>query len=322
VYEYLRDTTYGQIDVGDSEIKGWFTMAMTHAIKEGDERPSRAAIIQSCIAATAGTVDVTKYDRVLAFTNARLNEGNDGQNRVLASTADWSMNVAFMSHEMLHCYGQRPHANDTSPRVVQDWAGPGVYWDPYDVMGITGGPTRHIQTKLISSVSPDNSIGGPELNGRYKSDGGYLPFQRVALHEIDTQAQSFKIRLAALNRPEVDAPLLARVSQRLPSGDVKHLAIELRQPVGWDRAIDAPMVLLREVRWEDLDGKSYWVTYLQTNPVTMAGGAWPAWPGDAAAWVQYFVAGESVIWNYLRVTVLSIDPVRGIAEVEISVAVA
>jgi len=89
--------------------------------------------------------------------------------------------------------------------------------------------------------------GGPGLNARELEKLGAIAFTRIWTAPSVPFSQT--VTLAALNRPDIDAPLMARFNAAAGTGTGENTyVVEYREPTNWDRGFPGPMVLIYEVR--------------------------------------------------------------------------
>jgi hypothetical protein len=276
MYDYLRDISYGTIDLTGTQVRGWYTMSHTLAQDRAlGDSSARAERINRCVRA-ATDVNVNDYHNVVVVTNALSDSGSDGR-RALLDPGAW--NVTFAGHEMLHGYGL-PHSfgspdSPTDPDIV--------YGDAWDIMSAM---------LVYSYEGPVFSVSGPELNTHYKQRLGWWNANRVVSFTAGAR-RSTTVTLAAVNKPEANGSLMARVN--LPGWfPPYHYTVEFRSKSGWDAAIPADAVTVHRIQ--------------NDQTTLMRQGQGPD-----------FTAGESFqdIGNGIRVTVNSINAAAGTATVTI-----
>jgi hypothetical protein len=124
------------------------------------------------------------------------------------------------------------------------------YGDPYDVMSDDG----------TYSISTPYGQGSPEMNVMNKEWVGFLPASRIQTLTADgKKLRTTYINIAAINRPEVNAPLSVKIYY--PSTVGSYFTVEFREPTGWDAGMPNSGVLIHDYRV----GKSL----LKTNPVQL-----------------------------------------------------
>ena len=150
---------------------------------------------------------------------------------------DYGIDLTFTAHETGHGYG-----------LEHSWAAnpDREYGDPWDIMSAMA---------VRGFADPPFGGAGPRLNAPKLHKMGWLPDNRVTTfdpaHAIIIGG--ITVRLAALERPEVDGSLMARVL----TGD-RVFTVEYRQPLAWDRGIGGDMVLIHELRSHYTVGQNNW----------------------------------------------------------------
>lgn len=230
MYDYLRDISYGTIDLTGTQVRGWYTMSHTLAQDRAlGDSSARAERINRCVRA-ATDVNVNDYHNVVVLTNALSDSGSDGR-RALLDPGAW--NVTFAGHEMLHGYGL-PHSfgspdSPSDPDIV--------YGDAWDIMSAM---------IVYAYEGPTFSVSGPELNTHYKQRLGWWNANRVVSFTAGAR-RSTTVTLAAVNKPAANGSLMARVN--LPGWfPPYHYTIELRSKSGWDAAIPADAVMVHRIQ--------------------------------------------------------------------------
>jgi len=140
-----------------------------------------------------------------------------------------TLNITFIAHESGHALGLQ-HSWSAHPDVE--------YGDPWDIMSAFS-----VQSSPSGRYSPI----GPGLNAPTLNRLGWLGEDRVLTH---TPGHGFQfpatrqIQLAALNRPEINLPLMIRVLT--PD---RIYTVEFRQQAGWDHGMQQPdAVFIHELR--------------------------------------------------------------------------
>jgi hypothetical protein len=145
-----------------------------------------------------------------------------------------NLNVSFAAHEMAHCYGLL-HAHCAGK--------PDDYCCPWDVMGTGVAAYRpKFDGPLTLALATDSFAPlGPGLCAPQLLRFGWLPDDRIKTVMSSTSGET--ITLAALNRPDLKNPLMAKIvaSDRM-------VTAEFRQRRKWDRGLPRDAVVIHEVR--------------------------------------------------------------------------
>lgn len=298
LYDYFRDTTYGGVLLTHATMPwSWYTMPISHSEAQAKYKeyaakvPSesyRGRLIQHCVdAARAQGVYVPAGARAAVFVNVPIDIGSDGSNTLADDALPFSYDHAFMTHEMGHGYGL-PHAMGDATSDPYCSGPSGEYCDPWDTMG--DGYTYPTYATYGRTA--------PGFNALALSKLGVLPAHRITSLPSPATSQLTTVTLAALNRPEVNAPLEVRIGiPGLPIAS-RYLSVELRQKASWDRNIPQNAVLIREVRE---DGRGYLLTG-GAGPQRLAGGGYAGTHGG----------------RWISVVVRSIDEASSTATLEIT----
>jgi Lamin Tail Domain len=170
--------------------------------------------------------------------NADADHGATGGLGVLAYREGRPFEPTFMLHEMghvmnlAHSFGEQP-----DPCASGDER-PGAYCDVFDLMSAMNVRTfRDSQGRRC----------GPGLAAPNLQRLGWLHRSRVV---SGWPARGHTVTLAALNRPDVDAPLALQLGGWPFRAD--YVYVEFRQATRWDRGIRGDVVLLHTVRGDGL----------------------------------------------------------------------
>jgi len=146
--------------------------------------------------------------------------------------------VTYGAHESGHGYGFGHSWKAGNPDIE--------YGDAWDVMSAMG-----VATFDNGPLAP----AGPGLNAPTLHKFGWLPDDRVLTHHPTSGPLTGDriVRIAALNRPEVNLPLMARVVTL-----DRIYTVELRQRTGWDRGITRDAVLIHELRSHYSLAQQHW----------------------------------------------------------------
>jgi len=259
--------TYGAYDMNGNFVDDtWYQMSDT-AQQARDRNDSRWQKVQTCLAASGRSRN--GYVGVIAVVNAAIDSGNQGD--VLLDTWDQAQTTSWFAHETLHTFG-RPESADDSTRKVADWAGPGVYFDMWDIMSANN---------IWTFLDWRNLRNGPEANSINKRELNLVPEHRKQiLIEDPSRWITTTAQVAAINHPEANAPLFVEI--RKANGDI--FTVEYRMKDRLDAGIPRTTVLVHKRAadgssllmtageasgWnpERLPGNSYWVSGLGTVTV-------------------------------------------------------
>ncbi|MEZ4363441.1 MAG: FG-GAP-like repeat-containing protein [Kofleriaceae bacterium] len=272
---YWMDASYGAWDAYGSTVKDtWYGMSVTNATWTNTlSRWDRAG---ACINAYGGST--AGFVNTISLVNGEGDAGNAG-GRVLMTPN--SSNSTFLAHETGHTFGYE-HSWDDSGRQAATWSGPGEYWDHWDIMSAMN---------VYGFTSPLGVSAGPGLNAPYANKMSFIPAHRRVQLNQGTTAQSTRLNLAAVGRPEANGSLYVRIG----ANNADHYTLEFRMKSAWDQGIPRDTVLLHRV----LNGRSYLIT----------GGGVERLPGSSAwfwggtRWVSVVVNGFSTARSTADVTI-------------------
>lgn len=137
------------------------------------------------------------------------------------------------------------------------------------------------------TFSGTHGVSGPGLDAPYLDNMGWIPSTRV--WSPGASERSATITLAALNHPEANGYLTARIPQ-----GTKTYYLEYRKKHGWDRGIPRAAVLAHEVRDDKL-------SHILSTP---AG--------------QELLPGRQAIIHDMGVKVLGLDVAASTATIQVS----
>jgi hypothetical protein len=273
--DFLRLITYGKIDFDIELPAGWSTTSVATTQFKGP--PSRFPAISSCArnyghgitaASFKGANYVgPKYRGILALWNKQLDYGNDGGNLTDLNSAGANMQIS--GHENLHAYGLAHGHSDFMTDFCRYSGFSNIeYCDIWDPMGASQVFGTRISTYneaaynpgIAASVLPGGgkalSISdGTEINGPHRLELNAIPSNRIVTLTPGRRRenlQTVRLRLAAIEKPEANGPLLLKIlycdGTGIPCGDPNHFyTVEFRQASGWDIKLPEPMVLIHEV---------------------------------------------------------------------------
>jgi hypothetical protein len=274
----FEDMSHGKIDVGDSQVFGWYRLAHDRALYVGNTYPqpagkyNRDGLLQLARdAATAAGVNLAAFDGVVvsAFGSTDLCGWIGG----MAALCDQnSLQPSLLGQEMGHGYGLDHARVDGS---TADYA------DPWDVMSTAVWPTM--------APNAAYTLVGPGLNAWNMRSRGWLNEQRVWSGDSKGY-ENVAITLRPLHDRRLAGYLAAEVGPYL---------VEFRVRTRWDAAIPRSAVLVH--RFED--NRSYLMPAV--------GGGQDLVKGDRFEHgSEGFVAAD-----YYRVSVLAIDETGGNATI-------
>lgn len=162
------------------------------------------------------------------------------------------LNATFNAHETGHCYGLA-HSWSANPDVE--------YGDPWDIMS-----AMRVRAYDNKSYAP----AGPGLNAPTLYKLGWLTENRVFTFRVPAGPVigGQTINLVALNRPEINGYLMARILT--PNHTY---TVEFRQATGWDSGIGRDGVLVHELRSNYTTGQNNWRWCDKCQGLTYAGSA-------------------------------------------------
>ena len=224
--EYYREMTYGSYDLTGNVVDDtWYQMTDTaQDARNITGSSARWERIQRCFNTTgrsrAGFVGVA------AVVNAAVDSGNQGD--VLLDTWDQAQNTSWFAHETLHTFGL-PDSKDDSTR-----RGDGSYEDPWDIMSANN---------IFTFLDWRNLRNGPEASAVNKRTLNLVPEHRKQiLIEDPSRWITTTAQVAAINRPEANAPLFIEI--RKSDGNI--FTIEYRRKDRLDAGIPRATVMVHK----------------------------------------------------------------------------
>jgi len=232
VPEYFREISYGSWDLsGNRVVDTWYELSDT--AQDSINIPGNSARfqrVQRCLRASGQSRD--GYRGVVAVVNAAVDSGSQGGD-VLMDTWDQAQTTSWFAHEMLHTFGLADSADDSTRRNA-DWAGEGYYFDSWDIMSANN---------IFTYIDWRNLRNGPEANALNKRQLNLVPEHRKQILVEDTSKWlTTTVQVAALNRPEANAPLFVEI--RKASGAV--FTIEYRINDRLDTGIPQTTVMVHK----------------------------------------------------------------------------
>jgi hypothetical protein len=222
VVDWFDANTHGSVDVGNSEVFGWFDLeeSSTEYNQQRANGAPRGRIIDLGRAAAAkANVDLSAFQNVVVVTNVEVDlfgsTGGVAATAVISGKPRSEVQVApaVLCQEMIHGLGASEHSRRAGSDVD--------YRDPWDVMSMfaayTGG----------HPVETDLPI-GPGLNAAYMDRAGWLDLSRV-------QTSAATVTLRPLHRRDLPGHLAALVNGWY---------VEYRPGVGWDSGFGGSRVFV------------------------------------------------------------------------------
>lgn len=287
--DYFDAISHGQLDIGGSEVFGWFTIDKNRAEYLGLE--SRGDILGWArqAAASAG-VDLSPFFSIVVVMNVPtdLFGGPDGvccDDGRLPDNGMSGLSPSFLGQEMLHGYNL-DHARTNGSE--ED------YTDRYDIMS-TAAADMAPHPIFVERDMRGNPVFlmGPGLNAASMDALGWLDRGRV--WASGARRLTAEIRLRPLHRRDLPGYLAARI------GDVY---LEYREPRVWDGGLSEAVVLAHRFQ----DGHSYLAQGRSGGVALRAGDAY----GDAPPAVNHvqFASLE-------RVEILTVDSEGQFADIRV-----
>ena len=257
LFSYFDAASFHTVDVSNTEVYGWFPMAVKTAeiapsVRNNGTSPNRSQTVTDCenvalvdIMTTGITADSAKYAGVITVINVPVDSGQADQHSVVAST-QLDNEMGFMAHEMLHVLGLSNHSWRTSPDTSADhfWnhGGDVEYNDCWDIMS-------YRTCDYVFSTS--RGIQGPELEEAYRRILNWLPAGRLKQFSLYPPGTN-SVTLAPVSDPTKPGFLLAQIEVE----NQGYYVVEYGENTGFDKAIPYNAVVIRELR---NDGITYLV---------------------------------------------------------------
>jgi hypothetical protein len=248
--DFIQSTTYGKYGFTGTVVD-WHPISKRYADVGTLKRPNNG--IMDCIYESQNLIDYRDHDNILVVMNKPTDNSDitmGGFTMTLnGATRAWGIDstvpgggysISYNGQEMMHAWLAMPHAHDAT--------GASDYGDPFDTMSC-------FNCKPAND-DPNYSGTGPNINAGTRLWRGWTPPRRVATYAGATLTTD----LAAIDHPEVDAPLVLKVP--LPNG--QFYTVELRRTTD-GKGIDRGLLAAREIdpvliHKVSADGQ----TYLQT----------------------------------------------------------
>jgi WD40 repeat protein len=236
-FDYIREVTYGKLDMTGSKVFGWFLMRQhnTSELPTLKYPAGRSKLHDWGVeVARAHGIDLRPFHGVLVVFNHPTDSGSCGGHRLVFGNKDRDWNPAGNVHELGHGF-DLGHSWRARPDAV--------YGDRWDIMS-----AMRVFTFKDSQGHPN----GPGMNAWNLRKLGCIPNSRV--FNMSGNSGTRTVTLAALNRPDAKGYLMASIRQAGGSRSEPTYLIEFRQKQAWDAGIPRDTVLVHEVR---ANGTSY-----------------------------------------------------------------
>ncbi|WP_327092194.1 hypothetical protein OIE66_16600 [Nonomuraea sp. NBC_01738] len=234
VYDFIEQQSRGRATTAGSVVKGWYTMPYTW---QQSKDASRFERIDQCVRTVkaAGYTPPADHRVAVMLNDGNIDSGGDGFQRVVLDANGWRSGLA--AHELMHAHGLSDgSSNDLSYRN-SDWAAPGQYDDPWDIMSADAHYAATWTEKFGKGM-----IG---LNGPRLDEVGWLPQSRATTVGQDGRTSATH-QLAPLERQDLPGLLMLRIP--FDAHDLNHYyTVEFRKKTGMSAGIPRDTVLIHEV---------------------------------------------------------------------------
>ena len=302
INDYFHDTSYGNMNIDGSQVFGWLDLPYTLA-QDKARVGGRYARITAAIEAVKNSIDFRPFYGICIMLNATVDSGGiqgpalldlNGTTKryglVVLDNLAWGNTWA--AQEMAHGFSL-DHSWSADPDTV--------YGNPFDVM-----------SAFTNNFGfPDQRFGtdGPGFNAPNLDLMGWLPdsrvftFQRSVSHHGAgipySSTQTVTISLTALNHPENNAYLDAKIAATTLKAGSFVYNIEHRVSDGWDAGLGVNAgIVITQVRADD---NNYLVAPIFTR--------------------NHLDPGERFIDTENNITVLFVSKSNNVATVEITAPV-
>jgi hypothetical protein len=221
--DFFLDVSHGKVDVGGSEVFGWYTLGYSRADFAGNVgmapkgKLNREGLMAVCKqAALDAGVRLDLFAGVVVAMNGPVE--TFGVREAMEAMCDGgSLKPSLLGQEMGHGYGLEHSRRDGSEEE---------YEDPWDVMSTV---------KAAMAPSAEYEDIGPGLNAANMRHVDWLDESRVWKHGA---AFDETVELRPLHRPDLDGYLAAELGEFL---------VEFRAQERWDAEIRRPCVLVHRL---------------------------------------------------------------------------
>jgi hypothetical protein len=234
MYDYMRDISYGTLDIGSSEVDGVYVEPINSATDNGGS----ASQLQNCVNASG---IATTGHKVLSASTVQNGTQNIGVGSgVKVDTC--GMFPGVLGQEVLHSYGVWHAFNTNRDGTLPSCGGsPGEYCDPWDVMSAKSSYMYSNSRFPGCGTGFGNPGSGPNVNMAYKDVSGWIPNARKWAVNSGSGNQSSPVTIASSGHPEANGALMAKINLPTPG---TFFAVEYRTRDGWDQAIPRPAVFV------------------------------------------------------------------------------
>jgi len=254
-FDYWLNVSDASIDLTGSKVFGWFKMPRFTGDVAGLTFPQdRETLVSWGVeSAKANGVDLSPFFGVIVILNSPTDHGAAGERRVVLAYGPDDWEPTFVLHEMGHLLGL-DHSWSADPDTV--------YGDSWDLMSAMR--VWKFAGNFDRRAADPAPLSGPGLNAHNLERLGSLPSDRV--WEAPGQGGTQIVPLAALNHPEADGFLVARIPATNHPPRTAY-TFEFRRKDEWDRGIPKDTVLAHEIR---TNGFSYLLS-TATGPELQSG---------------------------------------------------
>ena len=224
--DFYSAQSYGNVNFLGSTILDWATTSAKYSDAQKTTRPNNGAL--TCLNERQSSIDLNRYDGVIVVMNKQTDSGavttgpysltlnGVTRNVGFVVTSPTGFSISFMGHEMGHAMFGLAHSFD---------AGSTQYGDIFDLMSCFN---------CGSSPDPNFATTGPNLNAGTRAWLGWMSPRRI----VSYAGTALTTDIAAVDHPEVDAPLMVRIP--LNDGSGSYYTLEMRRTtdkVGVDKGL-------------------------------------------------------------------------------------